>query len=68
LAHGAGGADRRRGGAHAFYAWPLQTVLYIAQRNGLAADDPRLRDALQRRAILRRGERDRALVQRVLPG
>jgi len=43
-------------------------VLYIAQRNGLAADDPRLRDALQRRAILRRGERDRALVQRVLPG
>lgn len=52
----------------AFYAWPLQTVLYIAQRTGLAADAPQLRDALQRRAILRRGERDRALVQRVLRG
>ncbi|MCF7751948.1 hypothetical protein KQ945_14405 [Bacillus subtilis subsp. subtilis] len=50
----------------AFYAWPLQTVLYIAQSNGMEADDPRLRDALQRRTILRRGERDRALVQRVL--
>lgn len=54
--------------AHAaFYAWPLQTVLYIATRNGLRADDPRLRDALQRRAIMRRGQRDQALVQRVLP-
>lgn len=52
----------------ACYAWPLQTVLYIARRNGLAADDPRLRDAMERRAILRRGERDRALVQRVLAG
>lgn len=52
----------------ACYAWPLQTVLYIAHCNGMKADDPRLRDALQRRAILRRGERDRALVQRVLAG
>ncbi|WP_313420716.1 hypothetical protein [Stenotrophomonas sp.] len=54
--------------AHAaFYAWPLQTVLYIAHRNGLHADDPRLHDALQRRAIMRRGQRDRALVEQVLP-
>ena len=49
------------------YAWPLQTVLYIAHRNGLHADDPHLRDALQRRAIMRRGQRDRALVEQVLP-
>ncbi|MBO1746653.1 hypothetical protein [Stenotrophomonas indicatrix] len=49
-----------------FHAWPLQTVLYIAHHNGMRAEDPRLRDALQRRAIMRRGQRDRVLVEQVL--